>query len=151
MNIYVRSANGPKGVAANEQFQPPHSEKKSTKASENRHKAKCFLRITKTAKRTKQLVERYGLRKSMSRPGTPSDNQPIESFWRTLENEMADIRHLTYREATKQIIEYTELYYNSERLHSGINYAVPNEFFHSLIYPKNLTSFKKLRFGFQTF
>lgn len=82
-----------------------------------------------TAKRTKQMVEEYGLRKSMSRPGTPSDNQPIESFWKTLENEMADIRHLTYREASKQIIEYIELYYNSERLHSGINYAVPNEFF----------------------
>ena len=33
-----------------------------------------------TAKKTKQLVEKSGFRKSMSRPGTPSDNQPIESF-----------------------------------------------------------------------
>lgn len=43
-----------------------------------------------TAKRTKELIEKAGFRKSMSRPGTPSDNQPIESFWHTLEVEMAD-------------------------------------------------------------
>ena len=82
-----------------------------------------------TAKKTKELVERNGFRKSMSRPGTPSDNQPIESFWKTLEWEMADISHLPFEEASRQIVEYIELYYNSERLHSGINYSVPNQFF----------------------
>ncbi len=69
-----------------------------------------------TAKKTKQLVEKLGFQKSMSRPGTPSDNQPIESFWHTLE-------------VSRVIVQYIELYYNSERLHSGINYAVPNVFF----------------------
>lgn len=82
-----------------------------------------------TAKKTKQLVEQFGFRKSMSRPGTPSDNQPIESFWKTLECEMSDIRHLTFAEASRQIVEYIEMYYNSERLHSGIHYLIPNEFF----------------------
>ena len=82
-----------------------------------------------TAKKTKNLIEKHGFRKSMSRPGTPSDNQPIESFWRTLEVEMPDIRHLSFEEASRKIVEYIELYYNSERLHSGINYNVPNQFF----------------------
>ena len=82
-----------------------------------------------TAKKTKQLVEKNGFRKSMSRPGTPSDNQPIESFWKTLECEMADISHLTFKEASRTIVEYIELYYNSERLHSGIGYYIPNQFF----------------------
>ena len=82
-----------------------------------------------TAKKTKQLIEQNGFRKSMSRPGTPSDNQPIESFWKTLEGEMTDIRHLTFEEAERKIVEYIELYYNSERLHSGIQYAIPNQFF----------------------
>lgn len=82
-----------------------------------------------TAKKTKQLVEKYGFRKSMSRPGTPSDNQPIESFWKTLECEMADIRHLTFEEASRVIVDYIELYYNSERLHSGIEYEKPNEYY----------------------
>ena len=82
-----------------------------------------------TAKKTKQLVEKNGFRKSMSRPGTPSDNQPIESFWKTLECEMADISHLTFEEASRTIVDYIELYYNSDRLHSGIGYYVPNHFF----------------------
>ena len=82
-----------------------------------------------TAKKTKQLVEANGFRKSMSRPGTPSDNQPIESFWKTLECEMADISHLTFEEASRVIVNYIELYYNSNRLHSGIGYFIPNHFF----------------------
>ena len=82
-----------------------------------------------TAKKTKQFVERNGFKKSMSRPGTPSDNQPIESFWKTLECEMADISHLTFEQASRTIVNYIELYYNSERLHSGIGYSIPNNFF----------------------
>jgi transposase InsO family protein len=85
-----------------------------------------------TAKRTKELIERHGFRKSMSRPGTPSDNQPIESFWRTLECEMPDIGHLTFEAAALTLVKYFELYYNSDRLHSGIGYLTPNEFFQNL-------------------
>ncbi len=79
-----------------------------------------------TAKKTKELIEYYGFRVSMSRPGTPSDNQPIESFWKTLKTEMPDIRHLSYDEAKQTILEYIYSYYNGERLHSGIGYCVPN-------------------------
>ena len=82
-----------------------------------------------TAKATKKLIEESGFKKSMSRPGTPSDNQPIESFWHTLEVEMPDIRHLNFEDAARSIVCYIELYYNSTRMHSGINYLIPNEFF----------------------
>ena len=82
-----------------------------------------------TAKKTKDMVEKYGFRKSMSRPGTPSDNQPIESFWQTLEREMPDIRHLSFEQAKLALLEYIELYYNASRLHSGIGYRIPNDFF----------------------
>ena len=82
-----------------------------------------------TAKRTKQMVEEYGFRKSMSRPGTPSDNQPIESFWHTLETELGNLKAYSYEEATRKIVEYIELYYNSSRIHSGIAYLIPNHFF----------------------
>ncbi len=82
-----------------------------------------------TARKTKELVEKNGFRKSMSRPGTPSDNQPIESFWRTLECEIPDIRNLTFEEASRVLVQYFELYYNSDRLHSGIGYLTPNECF----------------------
>lgn len=82
-----------------------------------------------TAKRTKELVEKYGFRKSMSRPGTPNDNQPIESFWHTVSVELPDVRKLNYEQAKRAIVEYIEMYYNSSRLHSGINYNIPNNFF----------------------
>ena len=58
-----------------------------------------------TAKKTKELIEKHGFKKSMSRPGTPSDNQPIESFWKTLEVEMPDIRHLNFEESSRKIVE----------------------------------------------
>ncbi|MBQ9860880.1 MAG: IS3 family transposase, partial [Clostridia bacterium] len=35
----------------------------------------------------------------------------------------------TFEEASRTIIDYIELYYNSERLHSGIGYSIPNHFF----------------------
>jgi len=82
-----------------------------------------------TAKKTKELVEKNKFRKSMSRPGTPSDNQPIESFWHTLETEMDSLKECNYEESSRKIIEYIELYYNAERIHSGIGYLIPNNFF----------------------
>lgn len=81
-----------------------------------------------TAKRTKELVDRLGFRKSMSRPGTPSDNQPIESFWRTMKLEMPDVSSVSYADACRTIAAYIELYYNAERLHSAIDYCAPNDF-----------------------
>ena len=81
-----------------------------------------------TARKTKELIETSGFKKSMSRPGRPNDNQPIESFWMTMEREMEDIRNMKYEEAKRAIVNYIELYYNSARLHSGINYQIPNEY-----------------------
>ena len=80
-----------------------------------------------TAKRTKEILERNNMKISMSRPGTPHDNQPIESFWKTFELEMPDIRHLEFGRAKREIVSYIEMYYNSDRLHSGIGYRIPNE------------------------
>lgn len=85
-----------------------------------------------TALSTKKLVEKNGFRKSMSRPGTPHDNQPIESFWHTLGVELPDISGMDFNTASRCIVRYIELYYNSCRIHSGIGYAVPNDFFQKL-------------------
>lgn len=82
-----------------------------------------------TSKKTKELVEKYGFRKSMSRPGTPSDNQPIESFWNTMKRELPEIKNMTFDEASHAIASYIELFYNSSRLHSSIGYLTPNQKF----------------------
>ncbi|MBQ2824930.1 MAG: IS3 family transposase, partial [Clostridia bacterium] len=34
-----------------------------------------------------------------------------------------------FEEASRVIVEYIEMYYNSSRLHSGINYYIPNQIF----------------------
>ena len=82
-----------------------------------------------TAKKTKELVEKAGFRRSMSRPGTPNDNQPIESFWHTLETELDTLIDCNYEQACAKIESYIEMYYNSSRMHSGIAYYIPNDFF----------------------
>ncbi len=78
---------------------------------------------------TTQLVESCGFVKSMSRPGTPQDNQPIESFWKTLKRELPEVRHMDFEEAKAAMVQYIELYYNSCRLHSSLNYETPNEYY----------------------
>lgn len=80
-----------------------------------------------TSNATKGLLDRYGFKSSMSRPGSPTDNQPIETFWKTLKTEMDDISKMNYKDAKKTIIKYIELEYNSDRLHSSLNYKTPNE------------------------
>lgn len=82
-----------------------------------------------TAKRTKELVEAHGFRVSMSRPRKPNDNQPIESFWKTLKTELTDISNLNFEEARMEIVKYIETYYNSRRRHSSIGYMTPNDKF----------------------
>ena len=86
-----------------------------------------------TSKETTQLVEEAGFMKSVSRPGVPQDNQPIESFWKTLKREMPSIRHMRFDEAKMTIVKYIELYYNSVRLHSSIGYQCPNDVFYKLV------------------
>ena len=85
-----------------------------------------------TSKETTELVERSGFMKSVSRPGVPQDNQPIESFWKTIKREMPSIRYMNFDEAKMTIVKYIELYYNSARLHSSIGYQCPNDFYDKL-------------------
>nr|WP_305879944.1 MULTISPECIES: IS3 family transposase [unclassified Treponema] len=85
-----------------------------------------------TSKATTELIERAGFIKSVSRPGIPQDNQPIESVWKTIKREMPSIRHMRFDEAKMTIVKYIELYYNGARLHSSIGYQCPNDFYYKL-------------------
>ena len=85
-----------------------------------------------TALTTRELLEANGIRQSMSRPGRPNDNQPIESLWKTLKRELDGLKDLYFNEAKRQIFEYIELYYNTERLHSALGYITPAQARHNL-------------------
>jgi putative transposase len=66
---------------------------------------------------------------SMSRSGNCYDNAYVESFFKSLKTELVYQRKFrTRKEASQAIFEYIEVFYNRERLHSGIGYQSPADF-----------------------
>ena len=76
-----------------------------------------------------QLLAARGVTASMSRKGNCWDNACIESFFGTLKRELVYHRHYATREeATQDIFEYIEVFYNRQRRHSTLGYHSPAEF-----------------------
>ncbi len=74
-------------------------------------------------------LKRYGMVCSMSRKGDCWDNAVVERFFRSLKTERTN--HRLYRsreEAKRDTIDYIEMFYNSQRLHSYLGYISPNEY-----------------------
>ena len=67
---------------------------------------------------------------SYSRPGTPTDNPYSESLMSTVEREVeASLVNANSIEEIKFELKRWIRYYNSKRLHSGIDYRTPNTVF----------------------
>jgi putative transposase len=65
----------------------------------------------------------------MSRPGQCLDNAAAESFFLTLKTEWICHGHYkTRREARLSIFEYIEGFYNTNRMHSSLDYQSPEEY-----------------------
>jgi transposase InsO family protein len=76
-----------------------------------------------------QLLATHGVTVSMSRKGNCWDNACIESFFGTLTRELVYHRHYATREdATRDIFEYIEVFYNRQRRHSTLGYHSPAEY-----------------------
>jgi putative transposase len=72
------------------------------------------------------LLGQFGLEASMSGSGNCFDNAPMESFWGTLKQELVHHRHYRSRsEATEDITEYIEIFYNRQRLQAKLGYLSP--------------------------
>jgi len=66
-----------------------------------------------------------GLRRSMSRKGSPIDNAKVESFFHTYKTELVQRRVFDNAiEAVAQSVEYID-FYNRKRLHSSLNFQSP--------------------------
>ena len=81
------------------------------------------------ASRYQQLLDAQGLVPSMSRTGNCWDNACVESFFGTLKRELVHHRHYATRDdATRDIFEYIEVFYNRQRRHSTLGYDSPSEY-----------------------
>jgi putative transposase len=86
-----------------------------------------------TARKTKVLLDDNGLVRSYSRKGTPNDNQYMESAWSSLKCELGKrVSKMTVEQATAYLYERVLVWYNSIRMHSGIDYRTPCEAFEQL-------------------
>ncbi|MCC6965260.1 MAG: IS3 family transposase [Nitrospira sp.] len=76
-----------------------------------------------------QVLTTHGITASMSRKGNCWDNACVESFFGTLKRELVyHRRYATREEATQDIFEYIEVFYNRKRRHSTLGYDSPAEF-----------------------
>lgn len=76
-----------------------------------------------------ELLMRYGMKQSLNRAGHCTDNACMESFYHSLKGEL--IRGTTFRSVQhlrKSLANYINSFYNSVRLHSGIEYVSPIEY-----------------------
>jgi putative transposase len=78
--------------------------------------------------RYRQVLERHGIKQSMSRKGNCLDNAPMESFFASLKKEhVHPARFRSRAEAKAAVFEYIEVFYNRQRLHSALGYRTPAE------------------------
>jgi len=77
----------------------------------------------------RRLIERLGMKASMSGTGNCYDNAPMESFWATLKTELIFHRRFaTRQQAIREITEYIEVFYNRQRLQRQLDYLSPASF-----------------------
>lgn len=75
------------------------------------------------------LLQSHGMVSSMSRSGNCLDNAVAERFFRTLKSEcLVNWRQMAAEEVEHDIVDYIEMFYNSERLHSFTDYLSPNDY-----------------------
>jgi putative transposase len=76
-----------------------------------------------------EKLTEYGMTCSMSRKGNCWDNAPTESFFNSLKNERVhERRYATRVEATADLFEYVEVFYNRSRRHSTLGQVSPTQF-----------------------
>jgi putative transposase len=76
-----------------------------------------------------QLLASAGCQPSMSRVGDCWDNAVVESFFATLTKELLGDRPFTTRtEASRELFEFIEIWYNRQRRHSTLGYRTPVDY-----------------------
>lgn len=75
-----------------------------------------------------RTIEKHRMRRSVGRTGICFDNSMAESFFGKLKTEYLDhIKFETRADARRAVIWYINVFYNRQRLHSGLDYRPPFE------------------------
>lgn len=75
------------------------------------------------------LLDKKGIRQSMSSTGNCYDNATAESFFHTLKTELVYFeQYQSRKEAELSIFDYIETFYNRKRRHSSLDYMSPEQF-----------------------
>jgi putative transposase len=71
-----------------------------------------------------RLLQDHGLTASMSRRGNCYDNAVMEAFFSTVKSEVGE-RFSTHADATRELFDYLEVFYNQRRRHSSAGRMSP--------------------------
>lgn len=82
-----------------------------------------------TSKEFRKLVKEFSMTDIKIRLGHPQSNGKIERFHRTLRQEGLGEKELKDKYSALEIIAEWVNYYNTERLHAGINYLRPSDYY----------------------
>ena len=76
-----------------------------------------------------KMLKIHGMVSSMSRKGNCWDNAVAESFFGSLKTERIFFANYSTREnARRDVVDYIEMFYNSNRRHSYLGYVSPKDF-----------------------
>ncbi|MEP6506953.1 MAG: integrase core domain-containing protein [Gemmatimonadales bacterium] len=76
-----------------------------------------------------RLLAEAGFTSSMSRAGNCWDNAVVESYFATLTKELlCDGLFITRAQASREVFDFIEIWYNRQRRHSALGYRAPVEF-----------------------
>ena len=85
--------------------------------------------IQYAAEAYRQMLATANIAPSMSRKGNCWDNAPMESFFASLKKELVHGADFATRaQARAAMVEYIEVFYNSQRRHSSLGYVSPAEY-----------------------
>ncbi len=104
-------------------------------------KRRCIVHTDRgsqyVSKEFRSLLERHGLRQSMSGKGNCYDNAQAESFFSRFKTELVEGGvFASLDEARSETFTYIESFYNRRRLHSTLGYLTPIEFDYFLRFDK---------------
>jgi len=75
------------------------------------------------------MLRRLGIRQSMSRKGNCYDNAVTERFFKTLKEELTNLKtYETIKDLRNDLFDYIEVFYNRERLHSTLGHMSPSDY-----------------------